>query len=68
MLQNTINYPNTMKKKSSKANMLEGNGQPISGSNQYASTSLSRTAQGQKLQQNFNGPIKGGRPLMTEDF
>ena len=48
--------------------MLEGNGQPISGSNQYASTSLSRTAQGQKLQQNFNGPIKGGRPLMTEDF
>ena len=31
MLQHTINYPSTMKKKSSKANMLDGNGPALPG-------------------------------------
>ena len=45
VLQNTINYPNTMKKKSSKANMLDPNGQALANGNQYVMT-LQRNGQG----------------------
>ena len=45
VLQNTINYPNTMKKKSSKANMLDSNGQALANGNQYVMT-LQRNGQG----------------------
>ena len=38
--------------------MLDSNGPALPGPSQYAPTSLSRTTQAQKLQQNFNSAYK----------